>query len=81
MFSVRFDFQAKVQLMAIRVAVVTGSSSGSSNARDDAMATVNGGEQVYQCNFKEHARSRVPSSLTYGSETLPMKSWAECCGV
>lgn len=27
--------------MAIRVAVVAGSSSGSSNARDDAMATTN----------------------------------------
>ena len=37
--SAEFDFQAKDQLMAIRVAVVTGSSSGSSNARDDAMET------------------------------------------
>lgn len=41
--SVEFDFQVKVQLMAIRVAVVTGSSAGSSNGRDDAMATIRKG--------------------------------------
>ena len=39
MSAAEFDFQAKEQLMAIRVAVVTGSSSGSSKARDDATAT------------------------------------------
>lgn len=32
--------------MAIRVAVVTGSSSGSSNARDDTMVTVRDGQSV-----------------------------------
>ena len=43
MSSVDFDFQAKDQLMAVRVAVATGSSSGYSKARDDKIATANDG--------------------------------------
>jgi len=41
--SVDFDFQAKDQLMAVRVVVATGSSSGYSKARDDTIATTSDG--------------------------------------
>ena len=49
--------------MAVRVAVVTGSSSGSSNARDDAMETT-GRMRVYRNNHERRGHSRVPSALT-----------------
>ena len=44
MSSVDFDFQAKDQLMAVRVAVATGNSSGCSRARDDTIETANDGQ-------------------------------------
>ena len=44
MSSVDFDFQTKDQLMAVRVAVATGSSSGYSRARDDTIATADDGQ-------------------------------------
>lgn len=43
MSSVDFDFHAKDQLMAVRVAVVTGNSSECNGARDDTIATVRNG--------------------------------------
>jgi hypothetical protein len=60
---VELDFQAKDKLMAIRVAVVTGSSSGSSNARDEAMATTSNDERVCWNDFQGYEHSRAPSAL------------------
>lgn len=56
--------------MAIRVAVGTGSSSGSSNARDDAMATISKGESGSWNDYEGCKHSRIPSALMWGPDML-----------